>query len=192
MAAGVTTFGLVSATGTVMASNFCPRSPGYWMNHWHDKLGESVNIPPAGTLEKSEIQALLAAPTRGDKVNIMAKQYVATYLNLLLRPDPDNTCANMAVAVDGIGTVEWEHVKNSAQNWLGQNGWDGTAHDGKRDWSPDRSVEGAPGEVDGEVVKDALDAVNNNEFDEIDWDCGNDEESDGGTGGPPEHAGPSR
>lgn len=45
----------------------------------------------------------------------MAKHYIATYLNLLNRPDPDLTCADRLVSIDGVGMVHWEQVKNAAQ-----------------------------------------------------------------------------
>lgn len=173
----------VGTVGTAAATEVCPRSADDWMHTWHENLGDSVEVPPAGTMTKYEVQNILGAPkngntngitieTVGDTVNLVAKQYVATYLNLLLRPDPDNSCATEPVAVDGIGTVQWVHVKNSAQKWLKLNEWDGTRHSGSREWTPTVAVEGVSGRVDGEVLKDALEAFNGNEFDELDCDCG--------------------
>lgn len=182
------TVGLATVTGAATASSFCPRSPGYWMNHWHEKFGETVDIPPAGTLTKAEIHGILGAPPAGDKATIMAKHYVATSLNLRLRPDPDEACANKAVAVDGLGTVEWEDVKNRAQTWLRVAGWDGSHDTGTSEWTV--HVDGIDADIDGEPLTDALDAFNNTAFDELDCDCGEDEESDEEDGGPPEDAGP--
>ena len=171
--------GVTGFTGTVSATNFCPRSPGYWGTHWHEKFGSALEIPPAGELTKKQIQDRLRASTKGETVNIMAKQYLATYLNLWLRPDGgadnDTECANKAVHVDGIGMVEWEHVKNAAQAWLRYHGWDGWEHTGQRTWEPTVTVEGTTGEVDGETIKDALDAFNNNRFEQLDCNCDGDE-----------------
>ena len=174
-------FGTTAFSGRAAACDFCPRSPGYWANHWHDNFGDSLEIPMASDyrdpseFSKAEIQDLLTAPTFGDKVNIMAKQYVATYLNLWLRPasGEDEDCANKPVYVEGIGMVQWEHVKNAAQHWLDFYEWDGTIHNGCETWDHMQEVEAESGEVEvnGEVLKDALDAFNNNQFDELDCDC---------------------
>lgn len=167
--------GLPAVTGTAAATNACPRSPGYWKNHWTDKFGESLTIPPAGTMTKEEIRTILWAAPGGDTVTIMAKHYIVTYLNLLRRPDPDLACANMLVEVEGIGVVQWEKVKNAAQKWLRLNGWDGGAYSDHRSWSPSVAVDGRSWSVDGETLKDALDAFNNARFDELDCDCDGDE-----------------
>ncbi len=207
LAATIGAVGIPTVSGPAAASNKCPRSPGFWKNNWVSKLPDEISIPPAGITTKAEIQAFLRAPPRGDTVNIMATHYIATYLNLLLRPNPDTNCANRAVEVDGIGRVEWENVKNAAQRWLLDHGWDGTLQEGQKSWSPTVSVVGAPGTVNGETLKNALDAFNNNRFSALDCDCGGDNsESDsaekenedeqkhqGGdkAKGPPDHAGPS-
>ena len=40
-------FGTTAFSGRAAACDFCPRSPGYWANHWHDTVGDSVKIPMA-------------------------------------------------------------------------------------------------------------------------------------------------
>lgn len=177
--ASVGAVGLPAATGPAAATNDCPRSPGYWKTHWaQDYLGDTVDVPPAGTMTKSEIRAVLTARPAGDTVTIMAKQYIATYLNLLQRAGEDLQCSGYPVAVDGIGTVLWSNVKNSAQAWLRLNGWEGQPYSGSRTWSPSVDVFGIEGTVDGEALKDALAAFNNAEFEELSCDCDGDEERD--------------
>lgn len=174
--ASVGAVGLSAFTGPAAATNDCPRSPGYWKTHWEAYLGDSVDILPAGTLTKAEIRSVLHARPAGDTVTIMAKEYVATYLNLVQRSDPDPRCAHKEVAIGGIGAADWEEVKNAAQQWLRLKGWDGSPHSGYRTWSPSVSVGNTDGTVDGEVLKDALNAFNNAAFDELDCNCDGTEE----------------
>lgn len=54
--------GLPALAGPVAATAECPRSPGYWKTHWREHFGDEVEIPPAGTLSKAEVQAILRAP----------------------------------------------------------------------------------------------------------------------------------
>lgn len=169
--ASLSTVGLPALTGTAAATNDCPRSPGYWKTHWPDDyLGDRVDVPPAGTMTKSEIRAVLAARPAGDTVTIMAKQYLATYINLLQRSREDRECADKVVPIDGIGTATWVWVKNSAMKWLRMKGWEGRPYSGSRSWSPSVHVFGN-GTVDGEALKDALEAFNNAAFADLACDC---------------------
>lgn len=175
LVASLGTVGLPAVTGPAAATNDCPRPPAYWRNNWTDKFGSSVTIPPAGRMTKDEIRTVLWTAPGEDTVTIVAKHYVATYLNLMHRPDPDLACANLLVEVEGIGIVHWEHVKNAAQGWLRLNGWNGGAYSDHRSWSPSVAVDGRGWTVDGETLKDALAAFNNAQFDDLDCDCDGDE-----------------
>lgn len=164
--------GLPALTGPAAATNECPRTIEDWEAHWADDyFGDSVDVPPAGTMTKSDMRTVLTATPPDDAVTSVAKQYLVTYLNLLKRRDPDPPCSNKEVAVDGIGDADWEEVKNAAQHWLRLKDWDGSPRSGFPNWSPSVPVGNTDGTVDGEVLKDALAAFNDAAFDRLDCDC---------------------
>lgn len=164
---------LAGASGSVSAAGFPPQTPSYWKKNWHHKLGTPLIIPPAKELSKERIRRFLDPAPVWNMGAEVGREYVATYLNLWLRPDPDPRCANKAVPVDGIGTVEWEHVKNAAQAWLRGIDWDGSGYFSHFQWEHETevTVEGATGTADGATLAKALEGFNAQRFDALEYDA---------------------
>ncbi|MFC7205365.1 twin-arginine translocation signal domain-containing protein [Haloferax namakaokahaiae] len=147
--------GVPAFSGTAAATS-CPRTPGYWMNHdWPDGGLAKVN-QKLGTDFQSveEGQAFLKMPTRGDKGVIMATHLIATILNFQGRDGSEPTCVDAYLA-DYDTTVR--EAKQNAESWLADSSFPAA----QRRWR----VAG----VDGEELKDVLDAFNNNA---LGLDCG--------------------
>ncbi len=147
--------GIPAVSGTAAATS-CPRTPGYWMNHdWpeggltkvNDKLGTSFQSVEEG-------QEFLKMPTRGDKGIIMATHLIATILNFQGRDGSEPTCVD-AYFPKYDTTVR--KAKQNAESWLD----DSSFPNAQRSWT----VSG----VDGEELKNILDAFNNND---LRLDCG--------------------
>lgn len=183
VAAGV---GIPTVSGTAAAS-YCPRTPGYWKNHdWPrntqgDPVGvQNVNdhIPGVDFADQEEGQAFLAEPKRGDKGKIMVFHLIAYILNNQgacdPRKNPDTTTLPGAENLDGITTLQ--DLKREAQNWVR----DSNFPDPQRTWHvPDATVS------NGEVMKDLLDQLNNNQVlpcDCSEYDGGNSDEDTGSDG----------
>lgn len=187
---GATTVGLAGFSGTALAT-FCPRTPGFWANHdWCEVIADpdddesvafSIGIDDAdgecpdegatyclaGTGEcktMEQWQDFLVAPPRGNKGHIMAKHLLATILNFQRRPgnDRDDTCVNRAVDFSEFGldeTTTLDVVKDRAEQWLQASNFPGD----QRRWTV--------GGVDGEPLKNVLDAFNNANIEELDCNC---------------------
>lgn len=98
-ASGVTAVGLAASTGTSLAGcarhDICPRSPGYWKHHWPG----NKTIEIAGcTLSRSEAQAILNTPKRGNKCLIMLFQLIAAKVNLAAGAP---SCPELETALSG-------------------------------------------------------------------------------------------
>ena len=173
-ATGAAMIGVAAGSGTVLASD-CPRTPGYWRNHdWPEYdpddpefgMVDQVNRKVGTAFESvAEGQAFLGKPKRGDTGLIMATHLIATILNFQYRGSDDPYCVD--AELDGFeGTVR--DNKRAAENWLASSAFP----DEQRSWI----VEG----VDGEPLKDALDAFNNNDLG-LDCDCNGSNGSGRGT-----------
>jgi hypothetical protein len=99
---------------------------GYWKNHPGDWPVYTVM-----GFSQNEALSILKTPSRGDKSLTMAKQLIATYLNIA--DGNDSSCIDDTVAV--------------ADAWLADHGGVGS---GQRSW-----------DGDGDLFKDDLDAYNN-------------------------------
>lgn len=180
--AGAASLGTVGFAGTA-AATFCPRTPGYWANkNWCEvtanpttgtSVAESLGLTcvdgePTGTysfrggpaLTAPEWQKFLVAPTRGDKGKKMAQLFLATNLNYQLRPGTDSDCIDKEIDLSayGLGTTTVREVKSRAGVWLDESNWPGE----QRSWMA--------GGVDGEPLKDVLDAFANGTL-PLDCDC---------------------
>lgn len=95
---GVGVVGIAGTAGTAVASNpeHCPRTPGYWANHFPegwpvDDEGDLLPIwlcsdryTEGGTPSLEDLRDMLLEPPRGDKTVIMRKHLIAAKLNLLV------------------------------------------------------------------------------------------------------------
>lgn len=194
IAAGAVTVGVSGFTGSALASD-CPRTPGFWANHdWCEvpiapgsdtSVAESIGIddgsdpcpdsefclgpPTVGELEcksMADWQEFLVARTNGDKGHIMAKHVLAATLNFHRRPGDDTDCVLKDVDFSEFGLSETTTVGDvaaRAREWLEASDFPGDV----RHWTVD--VDGE--EVDGEPLKNVLDAFNNAQIEELDCDC---------------------
>lgn len=183
-----TTGGAVVGTATFAgsASATClPRTPGYWATH---DFPESA-LPGGGdsrleavfgvAQDQAAWQEFLLQPTRGDKAIILGQQLAATVLNFQYRTAAETDCVRQQID-DSDWTVE--AVKQAATRWLAASAWP----DGRQSsWVV--TVDGEA--VDGEVLKDILDAFNNDPS-ELGLDCG--AENCGLRGGPDGDGPPGR
>ncbi|MBC9985679.1 MULTISPECIES: Tat pathway signal protein [Haloferax] len=159
--------GIPAVSGSV-AATMCPKTPGYWANNpdYSSPTDNWAVLGPNGdtnyalrgvTMTHDEWREFLVAPTKGDKANIMAKHYLAIVLNLRNRPGDDPGCTSDGATIQygDYAGYTIEEVKNMAGNWLGNSAW---SNGGKqKSWYV--SVGGDM--VDGEPLKDTLDAFNN-------------------------------
>ncbi|AKU07003.1 hypothetical protein [Haloferax gibbonsii] len=158
--------GIPAVSGSV-AATMCPKTPGYWANHaeYSDPednwavLGEGPNSEytlRGVTKTHDEWREFLVAPTKGDKANIMAKHYLAIILNLRNRPgnDPGCTSGGATIQYGYYAGYTIEEVKNMAGTWLSNSSWGSNGNGKQTSWYA--------GGVDGEKLKDTLDAFNNN------------------------------
>lgn len=143
----------VSGTAAVTA---CPRTPGYWMTHnWPDGGLDQVNVKLGTNFATVEDgQAYLKMPTRGDNGVIMAIHLIATILNFQGRARSEPTCIDSYL--DQYNTTV-RQAKRDAEQWLADSNYSRP----QRSWGV--------GGVDGEELKNILDAFNNNA---LDLDCG--------------------
>lgn len=197
IATGVATLGVGGLSGSALASD-CPRTPGFWANHdWcavdtnpdddepvpGDSVAASIGIyggegdcPDQGSeyclvgvcKTMSEWQAFLVQNTNGDKGAIMAKTLLATSLNFQRRPSSDPDCVDNSTDFSEFGleeTTTIRDVKRRAEDWLQASAFpDGQK---QKQWT----VKG----MDGEPLKNVLDAFNNGNIDGLDCDCTGDE-----------------
>lgn len=183
-ATGVVGVGVFSTT---VAAHSCPRTPGYWMNHEWPSSGErQVNAKlPGPDRTEAEWRAYMREPKRGDKGRIMAFHLIATILNFQLTGrcyDVDTPVADVVgtskddtISVDGwSGAETFREIKRLAEDWLAASNFPNS----QRSWT----VPGALVE-DGEVLKDLLDAFNNNNL--LECTCTENEEFDNVRGGGP-------
>lgn len=137
VATGASAVGLTGLTGTSLAGcmdhDICPRSPGYWKHHWPGD--ETITIAGC-TLDRSEAQAILNTPKRGNKCLIVLFQLIAARVNL---------------AAGAPSCPELETALSGAEAFVRDN----DCLDGDCDVGETRSWNGA------EEYKDTLDAYNN-------------------------------
>ncbi len=152
----------------VASAHECPRSPGFWAHHeWPDTVPDPFEIGGV-TMSVEEWQSFLLAPSKGDKAHIVAKHLVATVLNFQFRgalPEGDPGCVDEPLSEFGGRTVR--QIRLAAERWLDASSFD----------SPEPQRSWLAGGVDGEPLKDALDAFNNNRLG-LDCDC-DDKRDDG-------------
>jgi hypothetical protein len=101
-----------------------------------------------------EGQAFLKMPPRGDKGVIMATHLIATILNFQGRGRSEPTCVDSYLSAYDTTVRE---AKRNAESWLGESSFPAS----QRRWRVDG--------VDGEELKNVLDAFNNNA---LGLDCG--------------------
>jgi hypothetical protein len=137
-ATGVSAVGLAGLPGTSVAGcmdhDICPRSPGYWKRHWPGQ--ETITIAGC-TLDRTEAQAILKRPKRGNKCLIMLFQLIAAKVNLAAGA-PSN-CDGLDTALSGAEDFIRQHNCLTGNCTVGET----------------RSWNGA------EQYKDTLDAYNN-------------------------------
>lgn len=149
--------GAVSFSGSAVAHK-CPRTPGYWANHeWPDTIEDPFTIGGV-TKPIEEWQEFLVSPPKGDKAAIMATHLIATILNFQFHAPDDPGCVDEPLEEYGGRTIR--ELKREAEDWLASSSFDSEAK--QRSWT----VAG----VNGEPLKNALDAFNNNQLD-LDCSC---------------------
>ena len=132
--------GIPAVSGSVAATS-CPRTPGYWANHpeaWKVEYPYTINgyeFTPDNLLD----------PSKGDKTLIMAKHLLATILNFQNRKSENDPCVDEPVKGSEYNVRD---MKRKAEQWLE------SATPGQKSWYA--------GEMDGEPIKNVLDAFNNN------------------------------
>lgn len=149
--------GITAFSGGALAHQ-CPRTPGYWANHaWPDTIDDPFTV---GGVTKSidEWKEFLVSPTGGDKASVMAKHLIATILNFQGRDRDDPGCVDEPLEEYGGRTIR--EIKRQAEDWLDASVFDSEAS--QRSWIVDG--------IDGEPLKNALDAFNNHTLG-LDCDC---------------------
>jgi hypothetical protein len=150
--------GIPAVSGSA-AATVCPKTPGYWANRAPDSEWAVLDFVDGKytlrgvTMTLEGWRAFLVAPTKGDKAHIMAKHRLATILNLRNRPGDDPTCSDAEISGKDY-TIQ--DVKNDAGTWLDATDW---KHYGTKQYKKQRSW--YAGGMDGEKIKDTLDAFNN-------------------------------
>lgn len=155
---------IAEAVGIDDGTDPCP-DPGAELCLTFEDTGEDVTQAVCKTMK--EWQMFLVANTRGDKAMKMAQTLLATNLNFSLRPSDDGTCVDRSVDFSSFGleeTTTVRDVRQRAEAWLEASGWDDTS---VRRWTV--NVDGT--DVDGEPLKNVLDAFNNGEIETLDCDC---------------------
>ncbi|WP_058828096.1 hypothetical protein [Haloferax sp. Q22] len=153
--------GIPAVSGSVAATIDCPKTPGYWANHPETWPGTELTI--AGKTKSNEYwRGILLDPPKGDKAKIMLKHYIAAVLNLRTL---QSGCTSATIKYGYYEGYTIEQVKNMAGTWLKhtsswQNGRKQTS------WYAN--------DMDGEKLKDTLDAFNNNPA-SLGLDCGCDD-----------------
>lgn len=198
LAVGAVSIGVTGFSGTVLAHG-CPRTPGFWANHnWCEvvanpdngnTVGDSLpgiscaNGDATGTYElagtgvsktMSGWQEFLTSPPKGDKSLIMAKHLLATELNFHRRSGDDGDCVDEEIDLSefGLGETTIRDVKRDAADWLRASSFGSPMPFTKqKSWTV--TVDGT--DVDGEPLKDVLDAFNNGQLDLTDCDCDGDD-----------------
>lgn len=155
-ATGATVLGAAAFAGTASASCL-PRTRGYWANHEFPETalpgGDTSRLEAVFgvTQDQTAWQSFLRQPARGDKAVILGQQLVATVLNFQFRTSSAEDCVRQSV--EGYdGTIE--EAKEEAAAWLAASDWPGNR---QSSWTVE--VDGE--QVDGEPLKDVLDAFNN-------------------------------
>lgn len=170
---GAGAIGTASFAGTV-AAHCRPRTKGFWANvaldDWPDterieELFTETGSFAGETRTMAAWQEFLTEPARGDKGVIVAQQLVAAILNFQFIAGGDASCVREPVdAIDreeaAVGQEAWldakfdtvVDVKRAAYEWL------------QRSAFPDRQFAWVVDGVDGEVLKDWLDAFNNGDL----------------------------
>lgn len=200
-ATAAATIGVGGFAGTALASD-CPRTPGFWANHdWcevdiapdseeftsvaevlgiYDGAGECPDSEyclrdNSGDVIKCKLMAdwqeFLVQNTRGDKAIKMAQTLLATILNFQLRPSDDGDCVDLEQDFSEFGqeeTTTVRDVKQRAEEWLSASSF---CESKQKHWTV--NVDGE--DVDGEPLKNVLDAFNNGN---VDGDCDCPEEDD--------------
>jgi hypothetical protein len=193
IAAGAATVGVPALSGSASASD-CPRTPGFWATHdWcavdtnpdddepvpEDSVAASLGLyngegdcPDQGAeycLEQtgvcrtmSEWRDFLTHHPRGDTGVIMGQTLLATVLNYQRRPSTDDTCVDRRTDFSEYGleeTTTVREVRRRAEDWLAASNFPAS----QRQWTVDG--------VDGEPLKNVLDAFNNGQIESLDCDC---------------------
>jgi hypothetical protein len=143
----------VGFSGTA-AATCAPRTIGYWKNHDFPSTalpGSDANrlYEVIGVEQDQEAwQKFLAEPAKGDKAIILGQQLVATVLNFQYRNGEDEGDCAYEPLDDYDGSMD--DVKDAAADWLVGSSW---PEEKQTSWMVDG--------VDGEELKDLLDAFNN-------------------------------
>lgn len=170
---GAGAIGTASFAGTV-AAHCRPRTKGFWANvaldDWPDterieQLFTETGSFAGETRSMAAWQEFLTEPARGDTGVIVAQQLVATILNFQFIAGGDASCVREPVdAIDreeaAVGQEAWlpdefdtvVDVKRAADEWL------------QRSAFPDPQSSWVVDGVDGEALKDWLDAFNNGDL----------------------------
>ncbi|RDZ65381.1 Tat pathway signal protein [Haloferax sp. Atlit-12N] len=157
--------GIPAVSGSVAATIDCPKTPGYWANHPETWPDEDLTI--AGKEGSNEYwRGILLDPPKGDKAKIMLKHYIATVLNLRTL---QSGCTSAEIKYGYYEGYTIEQVKNMAGTWLRHtSSWQNGRKQTRWYVKVDREM------VDGEKLKDTLDAFNNNPA-SLGLDCGCDD-----------------
>lgn len=174
VAGGVAVAG-ASLTGTAAASNpsHCPRTPGFYKNHFPEAWPKYVTGEHEGDLgvvsvgsetyeDPRDLIDILELPPRGDKTIIMANQLIAAKLNTWAAP-PGSLCS----AIEGLFPDGEPSLPDA---WLAEH----PVGSGVRHWG---TVEWCGETYDVEAVKDRLEAYNEGRL----CSCSDDGDADGST-----------
>lgn len=155
---------------SVAAASCAPRTPGYWGNH---DFPASALFEPQNRLYKvtgiqqdqEAWQEFLLQPAQGDKAKILGPHLVATVLNFQYRTSAADDCVRQEITgsewsyLEGLAdedgkTLTVEYVKDLAADWFAASSYPDSK---QTSWMIE--VDGR--DVDGEQVKNLLDAFNN-------------------------------
>lgn len=158
--------GIPAVSGSVAATS-CPRTPGYWANHPEREEWDSDGVKRFQEVFEAKYEYTLDAsnlldPSKGDKTLIMAKHLMATILNFQGRKkdnyeykDEDgdvifvgDKCVDAEIKYGPYAGSKVRTVKQDAEEWFMD------AQPKQKKWTLDG--------LDGEAIKDTLDAFNNN------------------------------
>lgn len=152
-------------TGTAAARpGRCPQPCEHWaVAPWPDTIEDPFELG-GRELSIAEWKEFLLADPGDDRTHELAKQLLATIINMHYRWPDDPECTDKAIeALDGKTITD---VRGDAFEWLNWSTFDeGVPHE---HWA----VHTHWYYTDGEPIRDALEKFNRNEFGELDCNCG--------------------
>lgn len=177
LTSGTTAFvGLAGVSGLATGQRSkCPKSLGYWKTHpdqWPQTSAEGSALWFCSRWHtKADLIELLERPPKGNTALLLVKQLIAAKLNtwngasscITLSDRTWPVLDECAVATEGNSVDNYRlELVCSAQRWLEASGFCENKKVGS--WTVSVDQDDGSVSIDGEALKDALDAYNNGEF----------------------------